>query len=79
PVRERHQELCADPGYVEGVLREGAEKARARSARRRSSSRQRASSASPRVNACNWTPPQTSSPVTWPSTVAPMPSGTATN
>ncbi|MGX1512081.1 tryptophan--tRNA ligase [Streptomyces collinus] len=29
PVRERHQELCADPGYVEGVLREGAEKARA--------------------------------------------------
>ncbi|MEU9222182.1 tryptophan--tRNA ligase [Streptomyces sp. NPDC048376] len=28
PVRERHQELCADPGYVEGVLREGAEKAR---------------------------------------------------
>ncbi|MEV5872046.1 tryptophan--tRNA ligase [Streptomyces tendae] len=29
PVRGRHQELCADPGYVEGVLREGAEKARA--------------------------------------------------
>ncbi|MFE7437575.1 tryptophan--tRNA ligase [Streptomyces tendae] len=29
PVRERHQELCADPGYVEGVLQEGAEKARA--------------------------------------------------
>ncbi|MGK9460340.1 tryptophan--tRNA ligase [Streptomyces sp. G6] len=29
PVRERHQELCADPGYVEGVLREGADKARA--------------------------------------------------
>ncbi|GAA4017035.1 tryptophan--tRNA ligase [Streptomyces marokkonensis] len=29
PVRERHQELCADPGYVEGVLREGARKARA--------------------------------------------------
>ncbi|MFG3247442.1 tryptophan--tRNA ligase [Streptomyces sp. NPDC048187] len=29
PVRERHGELCADPGYVEGVLREGAEKARA--------------------------------------------------
>ncbi|MGW2170438.1 tryptophan--tRNA ligase [Streptomyces sp. NPDC001705] len=28
PVRRRHQELCADPGYVEGVLREGAEKAR---------------------------------------------------
>jgi tryptophanyl-tRNA synthetase len=29
PLRERHQELCADPGYVEGVLRGGAEKARA--------------------------------------------------
>ncbi|MYR42127.1 tryptophan--tRNA ligase [Streptomyces sp. SID5910] len=29
PLRKRHQELCADPGYVEGVLREGAEKARA--------------------------------------------------
>ncbi|MFC5661162.1 tryptophan--tRNA ligase [Streptomyces nogalater] len=29
PVRERHRELCADPAYVEGVLREGAEKARA--------------------------------------------------
>ncbi|MDT0614755.1 tryptophan--tRNA ligase [Streptomyces lancefieldiae] len=29
PVQERHKELCADPGYVEGVLREGAEKARA--------------------------------------------------
>ncbi|KUN78832.1 tryptophan--tRNA ligase [Streptomyces griseoruber] len=28
PVRARHQELCADPGYVEGVLREGANKAR---------------------------------------------------
>ncbi|MDQ0405460.1 tryptophan--tRNA ligase [Streptomyces sp. NPDC000349] len=28
PVQRRHQELCADPGYVEGVLREGAEKAR---------------------------------------------------
>ncbi|WP_395572961.1 tryptophan--tRNA ligase [Streptomyces sp. BK79] len=28
PVRERHKELCADPGYVEGVLRAGAEKAR---------------------------------------------------
>ncbi|RSN39059.1 tryptophan--tRNA ligase [Streptomyces sp. WAC 04229] len=28
PVRRRHQELCADPGYVEGVLRQGAEKAR---------------------------------------------------
>ncbi|WP_077799028.1 tryptophan--tRNA ligase [Streptomyces sp. JHA26] len=29
PVRKRHRELCADPGYVEGVLRDGAEKARA--------------------------------------------------
>ncbi|MFJ8653498.1 tryptophan--tRNA ligase [Streptomyces rochei] len=29
PLRERHKELCADPGYVEGVLREGARKARA--------------------------------------------------
>jgi tryptophanyl-tRNA synthetase len=29
PVRARHQELCADPGVVEGVLRAGAEKARA--------------------------------------------------
>jgi tryptophanyl-tRNA synthetase len=29
PVQARHQELCADPAYVEGVLREGAEKARA--------------------------------------------------
>ncbi|MFG3099494.1 tryptophan--tRNA ligase [Streptomyces sp. NPDC048182] len=29
PVRERHRELCGDPGYVEGVLRAGAEKARA--------------------------------------------------
>ncbi|MFB6774614.1 tryptophan--tRNA ligase [Streptomyces sp. NPDC056337] len=28
PVQRRHQELCADPGYVEGVLREGAQKAR---------------------------------------------------
>ncbi|MGV9291807.1 tryptophan--tRNA ligase [Streptomyces sp. NPDC003719] len=28
PLRTRHRELCADPGYVEGVLREGAEKAR---------------------------------------------------
>ena len=28
PLRERHQELCADPGYLEGVLREGAERAR---------------------------------------------------
>ncbi|MFF8867154.1 tryptophan--tRNA ligase [Streptomyces sp. NPDC015139] len=29
PVRARHRELCADPAYVEGVLRDGAEKARA--------------------------------------------------
>ncbi|MEV5883756.1 tryptophan--tRNA ligase [Streptomyces sp. NPDC052020] len=29
PLRARHQELCADPGYLDGVLREGAEKARA--------------------------------------------------
>ncbi|MFV0134436.1 tryptophan--tRNA ligase [Streptomyces sp. HMX87] len=28
PVRERHRELCADPGHVEGVLRRGAERAR---------------------------------------------------
>ncbi|GAB1328305.1 tryptophan--tRNA ligase [Streptomyces sennicomposti] len=28
PVRERHRELCADPGYVEGVLRAGARRAR---------------------------------------------------
>jgi tryptophanyl-tRNA synthetase len=28
-VQERHKELCADPGYVEGVLRDGAERARA--------------------------------------------------
>ncbi|MEU5252932.1 tryptophan--tRNA ligase [Streptomyces longwoodensis] len=28
PVRARHRELCADPGFVEGVLRAGAEKAR---------------------------------------------------
>ncbi|GAA3843201.1 tryptophan--tRNA ligase [Streptomyces phyllanthi] len=28
PVQERHKELCADPAYVEGVLREGAERAR---------------------------------------------------
>jgi tryptophanyl-tRNA synthetase len=28
PVRERHRELCADPAYVEGVLRVGAERAR---------------------------------------------------
>ncbi|MFJ5261080.1 tryptophan--tRNA ligase [Streptomyces sp. NPDC088387] len=29
PVQERHKELCADPAYVEGVLRDGAERARA--------------------------------------------------
>ncbi|MFB6640362.1 tryptophan--tRNA ligase [Streptomyces chartreusis] len=29
PVRDRHRELCTDPGYVEGVLRDGAERARA--------------------------------------------------
>ncbi|MFJ9739869.1 tryptophan--tRNA ligase [Streptomyces sp. NPDC101166] len=29
PLQGRHKELCADPAYVEGVLREGAEKARA--------------------------------------------------
>ncbi|GAA3945921.1 tryptophan--tRNA ligase [Streptomyces gulbargensis] len=28
PVRERHAELAADPGYVHGVLRDGAERAR---------------------------------------------------
>ncbi|GAA1432084.1 tryptophan--tRNA ligase [Streptomyces thermospinosisporus] len=28
PVQQRHRELCADPGYVEGVLREGARRAR---------------------------------------------------
>ncbi|MFF8592067.1 tryptophan--tRNA ligase [Streptomyces sp. NPDC015220] len=28
PVQERHRELCADPGYVEQVLRTGAHKAR---------------------------------------------------
>ncbi|MFK0118601.1 tryptophan--tRNA ligase [Streptomyces sp. NPDC090994] len=28
PLRERHRELCADPGYVEGVLRQGAARAR---------------------------------------------------
>ncbi|WP_018568831.1 tryptophan--tRNA ligase [Streptomyces sp. PsTaAH-124] len=28
PVQERHRELCADPGYLEQVLRTGAEKAR---------------------------------------------------
>ncbi|MEV5313031.1 tryptophan--tRNA ligase [Streptomyces sp. NPDC052610] len=29
PVQQRHKELVADPGYVEGVLRDGAERARA--------------------------------------------------
>ncbi|MGW3494100.1 tryptophan--tRNA ligase [Streptomyces sp. NPDC001020] len=29
PVQARHKELCADPGYVEEVLRRGAQKARA--------------------------------------------------
>ncbi|RII12432.1 Tryptophan--tRNA ligase [Streptomyces sp. YIM 130001] len=29
PVQARHKELCADPGYVEGVLMRGAERARA--------------------------------------------------
>jgi tryptophanyl-tRNA synthetase len=29
PVRARHAELSADPGYVDGVLREGAARARA--------------------------------------------------
>ncbi|MFE9682558.1 tryptophan--tRNA ligase [Streptomyces sp. NPDC006285] len=28
PVQQRHKELCADAAYVEGVLREGAERAR---------------------------------------------------
>ncbi|MFF1472758.1 tryptophan--tRNA ligase [Streptomyces mirabilis] len=28
PVQKRHQRLCADPSYVEGVLRDGAAKAR---------------------------------------------------
>ncbi|MEG3628361.1 tryptophan--tRNA ligase [Streptomyces poriticola] len=28
PVQERHRALCADPGYVEDVLRDGAERAR---------------------------------------------------
>jgi tryptophanyl-tRNA synthetase len=28
PVQARHKDLCADPAYVEGVLRNGAEKAR---------------------------------------------------
>ncbi|MDT0463800.1 tryptophan--tRNA ligase [Streptomyces gibsoniae] len=28
PVQERHKALCADPGYVDGVLRAGAERAR---------------------------------------------------
>jgi tryptophanyl-tRNA synthetase len=29
PLRERHRELCAEEGYVEGVLKEGAGRARA--------------------------------------------------
>ncbi|MGW0818898.1 tryptophan--tRNA ligase [Streptomyces viridiviolaceus] len=29
PLQKRHKELCADPGYLEGVLRDGAERARA--------------------------------------------------
>ncbi|WFB08096.1 tryptophan--tRNA ligase [Streptomyces sp. LX-29] len=29
PLRRRHAELCAEPSYMEGVLREGAERARA--------------------------------------------------
>ncbi|MFI9247365.1 tryptophan--tRNA ligase [Streptomyces sp. NPDC053086] len=28
PLQARHRELCADPAYVEGVLRDGAQKAR---------------------------------------------------
>ncbi|MFC4506260.1 MULTISPECIES: tryptophan--tRNA ligase [Streptomyces] len=28
PVQARHRELCADPAYVEGVLRDGADRAR---------------------------------------------------
>lgn len=28
PVQDRHRELCADPAFVEGVLRDGAERAR---------------------------------------------------
>lgn len=28
PLRERHRRLCVDPGYVEGVLRDGAARAR---------------------------------------------------
>ncbi|MET9870044.1 tryptophan--tRNA ligase [Streptomyces sp. NPDC006386] len=28
PLQERHKELCTDPAYVEGVLRDGAERAR---------------------------------------------------
>jgi tryptophanyl-tRNA synthetase len=28
PVRQRHRELCADPGQVDAVLRQGAERAR---------------------------------------------------
>ncbi|WP_432097383.1 tryptophan--tRNA ligase [Streptomyces sp. bgisy100] len=31
PVQERHAELSADPGYVDGVLKDGAERARGRS------------------------------------------------
>jgi tryptophanyl-tRNA synthetase len=29
PLRDRHRELCADPAFVEGVLRDGAARARA--------------------------------------------------
>ncbi|WP_371660572.1 tryptophan--tRNA ligase [Streptomyces sp. NBC_00280] len=29
PLRDRHREMCADPAFVEGVLRDGAERARA--------------------------------------------------
>ncbi|MGW2826851.1 tryptophan--tRNA ligase [Streptomyces sp. NPDC001443] len=29
PLQARHKELCSDPSYVEGVLRDGAERARA--------------------------------------------------
>jgi tryptophanyl-tRNA synthetase len=28
PVQERHRALCADPGYLDEVLRKGAERAR---------------------------------------------------
>ncbi|MFF3767077.1 tryptophan--tRNA ligase [Streptomyces sp. NPDC001922] len=31
PLQERHAELSADPGYVDGVLKDGAERARGRS------------------------------------------------